>query len=426
MRPPARAIPGPKAKPAAEKTLSERGLTIRLYPQKPKVALYGTRIVSAWLCPANDKTPFGGAIASDGKPGTKDDDCRPVRVKWSVTDGAGARLSNSIGYKTRVTLTAKHPNRLVAEVGDLKRPSALVILDKPQKNRPNADQVREQVKQQKQAKQTKPAPKPVAPKVEQPSDNVNVEQPVAEDPTEEPTAEPAVEEPTAEPAVEDPTEEPAVEAPRNVEPAEEPVAEDPTEEPAAETPAKEPAPQQPKAAKEPDIPGTAGMRAPATKVFKASAASITTQVAGRMRDGTLSECRTYDPQATSTSTYWVPRSSGGFRFWDIAWMAHGRTSGYGGECRTELTIISGNKQSAIGFSPVTTTASPTTSVTPGSDFLLGMMWHANNPIVDIGVEPRYFKGTMDVRLDLAGTVKDYDFDWTLWETDNGGPHPTTS
>ncbi len=183
---PGKGDPGPKAKPAAEKTLSERGLTIRLYPQKPKVALYGTRIVSAWLCPANDKTPFGGAIASDGKPGTKDDDCRPVRVKWSVTDGAGARLSNSIGYKTRVTLTAKHPNRLVAEVGDLKRPSALVILDKPQKNRPNADQVREQVKQQKQAKQTKPAPKPVAPKVERPSDNVNVEQPVAEDPTEEP------------------------------------------------------------------------------------------------------------------------------------------------------------------------------------------------------------------------------------------------
>lgn len=83
--------PAAEAAPKAAPTLSEQGLALRLYPQKIRLAKYGKAIVSAWLCPKDDKTPFGGQRKGDGKPGTKDDDCTPVRVKWSVDAADSAR-----------------------------------------------------------------------------------------------------------------------------------------------------------------------------------------------------------------------------------------------------------------------------------------------------------------------------------------------
>ncbi|MGD8485418.1 MAG: hypothetical protein PVH07_02150, partial [Chloroflexota bacterium] len=225
----------PKAepKPTPKPTLSEQGLTIRLYPQKVKLALGGKRIVSAWLCPADDKTPFGGQKKGDGKPGTKDDDCEPVRVKWSVKDDAGARLSNGIGYKTRVTLLDEAPNKLTAKVGDLKRNTRIIVKEKPAKVRPEAAAVLEEIKASAAAEE------PVA------------EVPVAEEPTEAPAEEPVAEEPAAEPVAEvpmaEPTEEPIAEEPvaePTEAPAEEPVAEVPAAEP-TETPAEEPIAEEP-------------------------------------------------------------------------------------------------------------------------------------------------------------------------------------
>ena len=185
--------PGPEPK-AAPPTISERGLALRLYPQKIRSALGGKRIVSAWLCPANDRTPFGGQIKGDGKPGTKDDKCKPVQVKWSLA-GDGARLSNKSGYKTRVILTAKQANKLTAKVGDQKRNARVIVKKKPARVRPEAPAILAEIRaQQAEAKAKAKASKPVA------------QQAPAEEPTDVP-AEPA-EEPTEAPA-EEPTDVPA-------------------------------------------------------------------------------------------------------------------------------------------------------------------------------------------------------------------------
>ncbi len=95
---------------------------------------------------------------------------------------------------------------------------------------------------------------------------------------------------------------------------------------------------------------------------------------------------------------------------DVPWP-HATT-----ELPDDLTIISGNKQSAVGFSP---NAAP--AVTPGQDFLLGLMWHANNPIYGAN---QYFSGDMGVRLALDSQTVTYTFGWTLNETPNNASPST--
>ncbi len=427
--------PKPTAAPAAEKTLAEQGWTIRLWPPKVKVAVGGKVIVGAYKCRANDKTPFGGAKGS----GDPTDYCDPIRVKWTTTDGA--RLSNTFGKKTRLTLISDDaPVRLTATVDDLKRPTRVIVKEKAAKVRPDG-LTPAQLQQLRQS--TAETPVVETPTVETPVvETPTVETPKAdpaddclvdpvsgeclvEDPTEAPAEEPTAaptepteapaEEPTAAPA--EPTEAPAeclidpvtgdclAEVPGGVDAPEEPVIEAP-----APTPDEPKAPQ-PKATKEPNISGTSSIRAPAARGL--SVAGIASDIEGRMSDGSGSNCIRYDPQdGNASQTEWVPFTSGSQTF-DIAWLAHGRTNS---SCPAELTILGGNNQSAVGFSPSTVN-----DINPGEDFLLGLMWHANNPIVGAN---QFFNGDMDVRLTIGGQVVDYSFPWTLNETPNNASPST--
>jgi hypothetical protein len=123
VKPPFKA-PAPKAAPKAtpKPTLAERGFVLHTYPRKVK-AEAGERVrVTAWLCPAGDKTPFGGKVRNDRVPGTDDDRCRKARnVEWSLQTKAGARLSSSTGHGVWVTLLAPRDNRITTTISDLER-----------------------------------------------------------------------------------------------------------------------------------------------------------------------------------------------------------------------------------------------------------------------------------------------------------------
>ena len=112
-------------------TLGERGFKLRLFPQKPKVAVGGKVVVSAWVCPGYDKTPFGGPNG-DGKPGG-DDTCKPVKVKWSVS--GPATLANQLAVKSRLVLIADAAVRLKADVYDLMQSTMISFKETAAKNR---------------------------------------------------------------------------------------------------------------------------------------------------------------------------------------------------------------------------------------------------------------------------------------------------
>ena len=276
-------------------SLGDRGFKLRLFPQQPKVAVNGKVVVSAWVCPGWDKTPFGGP-KGDGKPGG-DDTCKPIKAEWSVE--GPATLANHKALKTRLVLNADGAVRLTAEVDDLKQSTKITVKKTAAKNRGSDAAAIVKKAAQKEAKAAKvkaqkaaarqaaaeqaakaaaaeqaaaaqaaaaqaaaAAAKPAAPAAEpaqvaSPAAEPVVEAPIVEAPAAEepaqapveesvPAEEPAAEEPAEEPAAEEPAEEPAAEEPAAEEPAEEPAA----EEPAAEEPAEEPAAEQP-AAEEP-------------------------------------------------------------------------------------------------------------------------------------------------------------------------------
>ena len=109
-------------------------MRLRLFPRKQKLFPGGRKVVSAWTCPAD----VGASFGPDKEPGTKDDDCVAVRAKWSVgPDGAG-RLSNVVGFKTRVTLLADSDLQIVAKADGLIGKGTILAKDEPAKVRPQA------------------------------------------------------------------------------------------------------------------------------------------------------------------------------------------------------------------------------------------------------------------------------------------------
>ncbi len=112
-------------------SLGDRGFKLRLFPQQPKVAVGGKVVVSAWVCPGWDKTPFGGP-KGDGKPGG-DDTCKPIKAEWSVE--GPATLANHKALKTRLVLNADGAVRLTAEVDDLKQSTKITVKGTAAKNR---------------------------------------------------------------------------------------------------------------------------------------------------------------------------------------------------------------------------------------------------------------------------------------------------
>ena len=107
---------------------------LRLFPRKQKLFPGGRKVVSAWTCPAD----VGASFGPDKEPGTKDDDCVAVRAKWSVGPDDAGRLSNVVGYKTRVTLLADSDLQIVAKADGLTGKGTILAKDEPAKVRPQA------------------------------------------------------------------------------------------------------------------------------------------------------------------------------------------------------------------------------------------------------------------------------------------------
>ena len=182
---PAKKTPTDTSKQAKATPQAAADRTLRLYPKNVRLALTQNSLVSAWSCPANDKTPFG----KDKEPGTADDDCSPIKVRWSLGAAAAAHITQAVGAKTRVILDAPVRTKLIARWNGQKRtarvtPQALPLSTETQ--------------------EATPAPAKVAPLV------ALVDEPTAE-PTTQPTAEPTTE-PTPEPSAEaSPAADPSVE-----------------------------------------------------------------------------------------------------------------------------------------------------------------------------------------------------------------------
>ena len=191
----------------AEATPQAADHTLRLYPKNARLALTENTLVGAWSCPANDKTPFG----KDKEPGTADDDCTPVKARWSLGHAAAAHLTQAVGAKTRVILDSPVRTKLIARWNGQKRTVRVTPQDLPLAT---------------QTQEATPAPAKLAP-------FVALGEEATAEPTAEPTEQPATE-PTTEPPAE-PTSEQAIAEPSTV-PAEQPTAE-PSTVPTAEPPA---------------------------------------------------------------------------------------------------------------------------------------------------------------------------------------------
>ncbi len=244
-------------------SLGDRGFKLRLFPQQPKVAVGGKVVVSAWVCPGWDKTPFGGP-KGDGKPGG-DDTCKPIKAEWSVE--GPATLANHKALKTRLVLNADGAVRLTAEVDDLKQSTKITVKETAAKNRGSDAAAIVKKAAQKEAKAAKvkaqkaaarqaaaeqaakaaaaaakaastaeAAAAAAAPAADEPLPK----EPAAEEPVETAPEASATEEPSTDPAAETPrAEESETEGP-TAEPSEEPLAEETTTaEPATEEPGDE-------------------------------------------------------------------------------------------------------------------------------------------------------------------------------------------
>ena len=208
------------AKRAPEAGKAPAALTVRLYPRKVKLYPGGRAVVSAWTCPADDRSPFG----KDRVPGTRDDECSAVRAKWSVKDPVRAHLSNQVGYKTRITLDKLKKTKLIAQYDGMERRARVLVKDAPAKVRPAAEAASKAPKSTKapEAEATKAAPDPLA---EESTEVVAEAAAQAVEPSPEPSVEPTLD-PAADttPALTAPTPDPS-EAPTPVEPSPAPAVE---------------------------------------------------------------------------------------------------------------------------------------------------------------------------------------------------------
>ncbi len=206
----------PDPQPATEPATPEPQVKIRLFPKQLTVRPGGHKSISAWTCPADDHSPYG----KDKEPGTRDDDCEPIDVDWSLSDRKIASLTKKEGHRTRVKLTVAGDTKVIAKADGMIRKAKLVSVEPPDE----------------------PVAKPAAQDGDTPTKSVDAttneptaaptEEPVA-DPTDEPQADPTDEAtgaPTDQPST-DPTDTPAAQ-PSDA-PTEEPVA-DPTDEPQAD------------------------------------------------------------------------------------------------------------------------------------------------------------------------------------------------
>ena len=112
----------------AESALSaEAVLKLRLYPKTVGAVPGARKLVTAWTCPADDRSPYG----PDREPGTSDDECTAVEADWRLADEEGARLNKRRGHKVLVQLAAEADNRLIASYEELERPAKLSWKPRP-------------------------------------------------------------------------------------------------------------------------------------------------------------------------------------------------------------------------------------------------------------------------------------------------------
>lgn len=102
-------------------------LKLRLYPKTITAVPGARKRVSAWTCPADDRSPYG----PDREPGTQDDRCTAVEADWRLADEDGARLNERHGHKVLVQLATDADNRLVATYGELVRRARLTSKPRP-------------------------------------------------------------------------------------------------------------------------------------------------------------------------------------------------------------------------------------------------------------------------------------------------------
>ena len=116
------ALDVPDASPAPD---LQAEVKLRLYPKVLTLAPGETTRISAWSCPADDRSPFG----PDREPGTADDDCDDVQATWSVEDEGVAALSHEWAKATRVTLLAGADTKVIARRGELKQGAPVMAQD---------------------------------------------------------------------------------------------------------------------------------------------------------------------------------------------------------------------------------------------------------------------------------------------------------
>ena len=120
-----------KPKTVEPKVVGEPGLPgaqkLRLYPKAVTAVPGARKLVSAWTCPADDRSPFG----PDREPGTKDDDCDPVEADWRLRDEETARLNKRTGHKVLVQLATEADNRVIATYGELRQGTPITWQPRP-------------------------------------------------------------------------------------------------------------------------------------------------------------------------------------------------------------------------------------------------------------------------------------------------------
>jgi hypothetical protein len=119
--------PRPADNPLPPPLGEEPALKLRLFPKTVTAVVGARKFVSAWTCPAEDRSPWG----SDGTPGTSDDDCDPVVAEWALADPASALLNKTTSHKVLVQPTELADNRIIATSGELKRPAPLSVKPRP-------------------------------------------------------------------------------------------------------------------------------------------------------------------------------------------------------------------------------------------------------------------------------------------------------
>ncbi|OFE16549.1 hypothetical protein BA895_02850 [Humibacillus sp. DSM 29435] len=120
-------------------------------------------------------------------------------------------------------------------------------------------------------------------------------------------------------------------------------------------------------------------------------------------------CITYAPPGTATSSALVGNTGSST---NEAQTAHG--SDTDGTCPRKLSTTT---QSTVGFRPSTVT-----TVSDGSQFLIGRMIHYNNSVY---ADDEYYTGTLTTVLGGFSTPNTLSFPWTLDETTNDAEPPTS-